>query len=64
MRAAVAELAGPDRVQTAILVALREAGGFVTDYRGRSQPVHHEQVLAGNDGLHSKMHKVVANALR
>ena len=43
---------------------VREAGGFVTDYRGRSQPVHHEQVLAGNDGLHSKMHKVVANALR
>ena len=43
---------------------MREAGGFVTDYRGRSQPIHTEQVLAGNDGLHSKMHKVVAASLR
>ena len=43
---------------------VREAGGFVTDYRGRSQPVLHEQVLAGNDALHSKMHKIVANSLR
>ena len=43
---------------------VREAGGFVTDYRGRSQPIHTEQVLAGNDGLHSKMHKVVAASLR
>ena len=43
---------------------VREAGGFVTDYRGRSEPVLHKQVLAGNDTLHSKMHKIVANSLR
>jgi len=36
----------------------------VTDYRGRSGPILHEQVLAGNDGLHSKMHKIVAASLR
>ena len=43
---------------------VREAGGFVTDYRGRSQPICADQVLAGNDPLHSRLHKVVAEALR
>lgn len=43
---------------------VREAGGFVTDYRGRSQPVHSAQVLAANDALHSKLHKLLANALK
>ena len=43
---------------------VREAGGFVTDFRGRSLPVCHEQVLAGNDPLHSRLHKLVAEALR
>jgi len=43
---------------------VREAGGFVTDYRGRSQAICAEQVLAGNDPLHSRLHKVVAGALR
>jgi myo-inositol-1(or 4)-monophosphatase len=43
---------------------VREAGGFVTDYRGRSQPICAEQVIAGNDPLHSRLHKIVANALK
>ena len=43
---------------------IREAGGFVSDYRGRSQPIHAKQVLAGNDVLHSKLHKLLANALK
>jgi myo-inositol-1(or 4)-monophosphatase len=43
---------------------VREAGGFVTDYRGRSQPICAAQVLAGNDPLHSRLHKLVAGALR
>ncbi|WP_121119274.1 inositol monophosphatase family protein [Croceibacterium ferulae] len=43
---------------------VREAGGFVTDYRGRSQPICAEQVLAGNDPLHSRLHKLLAGALR
>ena len=43
---------------------VREAGGFVTDWRGISQPVCDVQVLAGNDALHSKLHKVLAGALR
>jgi len=43
---------------------VREAGGFVTDFRGRSAPVHSSQVLAANDNLHSKLHKLLAGALK
>ena len=43
---------------------VREAGGFVSDFRGRSLPIHADQVLAGNDVLHSKLHKLLAGALR
>lgn len=43
---------------------VREAGGFVSDFRGRSEPFHDKQVLAANDGLHSKLHKLLANALK
>jgi myo-inositol-1(or 4)-monophosphatase len=43
---------------------VREAGGFVTDYRGRSHPICDRQVLAANDGLHSKLHKSLAGALK
>lgn len=43
---------------------VREAGGFVTDYRGRSQPICAEQVVAGNDALHSRLHKLLAAALK
>jgi myo-inositol-1(or 4)-monophosphatase len=41
---------------------VREAGGFVTDYRGRSPPICDAEVLAGNDALHSKLHKLLAGA--
>ncbi|MDD3797943.1 MAG: inositol monophosphatase family protein [Novosphingobium sp.] len=43
---------------------VREAGGFVTDWRGRSDPICNAQVLAGNDALHSRLHKLVAGALK
>jgi len=43
---------------------VREAGGFVTDYRGRSQSICDTEVLAGNDALHSRLHKIVSQALR
>ncbi|WP_369025383.1 inositol monophosphatase [Qipengyuania sp. RANM35] len=43
---------------------VREAGGFVSDFRGRSMPIHASQVLAANDALHSKLHKLLANALK
>lgn len=43
---------------------VREAGGFVTDFRGRSQPVCDSEVLAGNDAQHSKLHKLLVAALK
>jgi myo-inositol-1(or 4)-monophosphatase len=43
---------------------VREAGGFVTDYRGRSPLIADAQVLAANDQLHSKLHKLLASSIR
>jgi myo-inositol-1(or 4)-monophosphatase len=43
---------------------VREAGGFVTDWQGRSQPVCDATVLAGNDALHSKLHKILVDAVK
>lgn len=43
---------------------VREAGGFISDFRGRSRPIHSDQVLAANDALHSKLHKLLAGALK
>jgi myo-inositol-1(or 4)-monophosphatase len=43
---------------------VREAGGFVSDFRGRSQPICDTEVLAGNDVLHSRLHKLIAGALK
>ena len=43
---------------------VREAGGFVTDFRGRSQAICDAEVLAGNDALHSKLHKILVGALK
>ena len=48
----------------AACLLVREAGGFVSDFRGRSQPIHAQQVLAANDTLHSKLHKLLAGALK
>lgn len=46
------------------VLLVREAGGFVTDFRGADRAVETGQVLAANDQLHSKLHKLVAGALR
>lgn len=43
---------------------VREAGGFVSDFKGRSLPICDETLLAGNDALHSRLHKLLAGALR
>ena len=43
---------------------VREAGGYVTDFRGRGAVASGKQVLAANDQIHSKLHKLVAGALR
>ena len=46
------------------LLLVKEAGGFVTDFRGQDMSMQRSQFLAANDVLHSKLHKLVANSLR
>ena len=46
------------------ILLVREAGGFVTDFRGADRALDTRQVLAANDQVHSKLHKLVAKALR
>ncbi len=46
------------------VLLVREAGGFVTDYRGGDRPMERNQFLAANDVLHAKLHKLLARALR
>ena len=46
------------------ILLVKEAGGFVTDFRGGDRPVERNEFLAANDVLHSKLHKLLANSLR
>ncbi|OWK32765.1 inositol monophosphatase family protein [Sphingomonas mucosissima] len=46
------------------ILLVKEAGGFVTDFRGGDRPIERSEFLAATDGLHSKLHKLLAGALR
>jgi myo-inositol-1(or 4)-monophosphatase len=46
------------------ILLVREAGGFVTDYRGGDKPIERAEILAGNDQIHNKLHRLLAGALR
>ena len=46
------------------VLLIREAGGFVTDYRGSDQMFERREYLAGNNDVHSRLHKLLAGALR
>jgi myo-inositol-1(or 4)-monophosphatase len=46
------------------MLIVREAGGFVTDFRGGDRVIEREEVLAANDALQSRLHKLIAGALR
>lgn len=46
------------------MLLVKEAGGFVTDFRGGDRAIERNEFLAANDVLHSKLHKLVAGALR
>ena len=46
------------------VILVKEAGGFLTDYRGSDRSFERRQYLAANGELHSKLHKLVAGALR
>jgi len=53
----------PWDVAAGILI-VREARGFVTDFRGGSQFLERSECLAANNAIHSKLHKIVVGALR
>ena len=46
------------------MLLIKEAGGFVTDYRGSDRSFERREYLAGNGELHSRLHKLVAGSLR
>ena len=46
------------------ILLVREAGGFVADFQGRDRALESGQVLAVNDGLQTRFHKLVAGAIR
>jgi myo-inositol-1(or 4)-monophosphatase len=46
------------------MLLVKEAGGFVTDFRGGERAMERSEFLAANDALHSRLHKLVASALR
>ena len=46
------------------VLLIKEAGGYVTDFRGGDRTMERQEYLAANDALHSRLHKLVAGALR
>jgi myo-inositol-1(or 4)-monophosphatase len=46
------------------MLLIKEAGGYITDYRGSDRSVERREYLAANGDLHSKLHKLIAGALR
>jgi myo-inositol-1(or 4)-monophosphatase len=46
------------------IVLIKEAGGYITDYRGQDRMFERRQYLAANSDLHSKLHKLLGGALR
>ena len=46
------------------VLLIKEAGGFVSDYRGSDRMFDRREYLAGNGEVHSKLHKLLAGALR
>jgi myo-inositol-1(or 4)-monophosphatase len=46
------------------VLLVREAGGFVTDYRGADASFKRGEYVAASSAIHSKLQKLVAGALR
>ena len=46
------------------VLLVKEAGGFVSDYRGQDRMFERREYLAANGELHSRLHKLLAGALR
>jgi myo-inositol-1(or 4)-monophosphatase len=46
------------------VLLVKEAGGFVTDYRGSDRSFERREYIAASGAIHSKLQKLVAGALR
>jgi myo-inositol-1(or 4)-monophosphatase len=46
------------------VLLVREAGGFVSDFRGSDQMFKRGEYVAANGDIHSRLHKLIAGALR
>ncbi|KPF60082.1 inositol monophosphatase [alpha proteobacterium AAP81b] len=46
------------------ILIVKEAGGFVSDFRGQDNMVARREIIAGNNFVQSKLHKLLAGALR
>ncbi|HET9811662.1 MAG TPA: inositol monophosphatase family protein [Sphingomicrobium sp.] len=46
------------------VLLVKEAGGFVTDYRGSDRSFERREYIAGSSAIHSKLQKLVAGSLR
>lgn len=46
------------------ILLVKEAGGYVSDFRGGERMVERREIVAANTDLHSRLHRLVAGALR
>jgi len=46
------------------VLLVKEAGGFVSDYRGQDRMTERREYLAASGELHSRLHKLLAGSLR
>jgi myo-inositol-1(or 4)-monophosphatase len=46
------------------ILLVREAGGFVTDFRGGDRMIERREIVAGTGETHSRLHRLVADAVR
>ena len=46
------------------ILLVREAGGFVTDYRGSDRIFERREYIAAAGSIHSRLQKLIAGALR
>src|ERR687889_221492 len=46
------------------VLLVREAGGFVSDYRGSDRSFERREYIAASSGIHSKLQKLIAGAVR
>jgi myo-inositol-1(or 4)-monophosphatase len=46
------------------MLLVKEAGGFVSDFRGGEKMLERQELVAGNDQLHSRLHRLIATAIR